>query len=409
MVISFFVQREIASIEINTPILILIAGFFIILNKGKVIKQDLELFTVLVVIVGIGTFSAIINEPSAYDFIRDLVYFTKPLILILLGYFAAKSINNWRVVFKLIINLGVLYATYHIFHTVIYTDFENATASSIRGMNGLSNVIEIFAIALILLGKKTPSFKVISRKRIELLFITLLLISFVLYFSRTLMVGLVFLILGVLNYLKLNKKGIKYGAIFLFLIIGLYTHLYSTEYNRTGNALESFLYKLKIAPSEIFSPRLDINNKAELWDHWRAYEAFCAFESLNKSSINYVSGKGFGSLIDLKFDAPLSSEGLVRYIPILHNGYVLVLYKTGVFGLFLYFVFLFYLYYQAYQKTENLQIKTFGNLLSATSSYLIFSSLIITGLYNTEEVTAVLLGLFLYLKSNSNLIERKKL
>ena len=352
LAISFIIQREITSVEINTPILALIAWGFIVLNKGKIIKKDLELLSLLVAIIGVGVVSAVFNEQSAYNFFRDLVYFTKPLILILLGYFAAKSINNWRVIFKLIINLGVLYATYHIFHTIIYTDFENATASTIRRANGLSNVIEIFAIALIILGKKTPSLSVLTKKRIEFLFLTLLLVSFVLYFSRTLIVGLVFLILGVLNYLKLNKKGIKYCAILLFLVVGLYAHLYNTEYNRTGSAIESFLYKLKIAPSEIFSPKLDINNKKELWDHWRAYEAFCALEDLDKSTINYVSGKGFGSLVDLKFDAPVSNEGLLRYIPILHNGYVLLLYKTGVLGLLLYLVFLFYLYYQAYQKTK---------------------------------------------------------
>ena len=216
-------------------------------------------------------------------------------------------------------------------------------------------------------------------------------------------VGLVFLILGVLNYLKLNKKGLKYFGLLLLMFIGLYAYLYSTELDRKGNTIESFLYKLKIAPAEIFSPKSDFNNHAELWDHWRAYEAFRAFEGLNESPTNYIYGKGFGALVDLKLPKSISSEGTERYIPILHNGYVFVLYKTGVIGLSLYLMFLFYLYYQAYQKIENREIKTFGNLLSATSLYLLFSSLIITGLYNTGEEIAVLLGIFLYLKSNAKL------
>ena len=76
--------------------------------------------------------------------------------------------------------------------------------------------------------------------------------------------------------------------------------------------------------------------------------------------------------------------------------------KGLIIGLLIYLVFLFYLYFQAYRKTDNLETKNFGNLLSATALYLIFSSLIITGLYNLQEETAMILGVFLYLKSNSN-------
>jgi O-antigen ligase len=86
----------------------------------------------------------------------------------------------------------------------------------------------------------------------------------------------------------------------------------------------------------------------------------------------------------------------------LHNGYVFILFKTGILGLFLYLVFLFKLYFQAYQKTENIEVKYFGNLLSGTALYLIISSLIITGLYNLVEETTLLLGVFMALKSNTN-------
>jgi len=216
-------------------------------------------------------------------------------------------------------------------------------------------------------------------------------------------VGLIFLVLGVLNYLKLNKKGLKYLFIITLFFIGLYTYLFTVKIDRNGKGIENFLYKLKIAPSEIFSPEIDLNDHAKLWDHWRAYEAYCAFQDLNKSSINYVAGKGFGALIDLKFSAPISSEGTVRYIPILHNGYIFILYKTGVLGLILYLFFLFTLYFQAYKKTQSLEVKNFSNLVSATSLYLIFSSLIITGLYNLQEETAMFLGVFLFLKSNSKI------
>ena len=67
-------------------------------------------------------------------------------------------------------------------------------------------------------------------------------------------VGLVLLVLGVLNYLKLNKKGLKYLGLLLLAITILYTYLFTVKIDRKGDGIENFLYKLKIAPSEIFSP-----------------------------------------------------------------------------------------------------------------------------------------------------------
>ncbi|QNM85185.1 O-antigen ligase family protein [Polaribacter pectinis] len=408
LILALIIQREVTSLEINTILLGAIAGFLIILNKGLFFKKDFELFSILILIILIGIFSSFFNAPKLYNFARDLIYFAKPLILILIGYSATRLIKDWKVIFKIIIYLGLGYAILHILHTLIYTDFKNASVSRIRNTNGLSNIIEIFSIALIILGNKTPAFKVLISKRTRTFFLTILTISFILYFSRTMLIGLIILVLGVLNYLKLNRKGLKYGLIFLILMGGLYTYLYNTELDRQGNALESFLYKMKIAPEEVFSPKLNLNNKADLWDHWRAYEAYCAFQGLNESPISYISGKGLGALIDLKFSASISSEGKIRHIPILHNGYVFILFKTGVLGLFLYLFFLFKLYFQAYRKTENLKTKYFGNLLSATALYLILSSLIITGLYNVQEETTLLLGIFVALKSNTKNTQKEK-
>lgn len=402
-VITFILQREITSLEINIIVLTTIVGLFILLNKCKLIKNDYYLISILFLIMGIGFFSAIFNKPTAYNFIRDVIYFTKPILLILLGYFFSKTINDWKLVLKSLIYLGVGYSIYHISHFLLFTNFNNLTISHIRGVNGLSNIIVMFAIALIILGNKYPKFSIFKKKSTKYFFLVLLSISFMIYFSRTMFVGLIFLVLGVLNYLKLNKKGLKYLFIITLFFIGLYTYLFTVKIDRNGKGIENFLYKLKIAPSEIFSPEIDLNDHAKLWDHWRAYEAYCAFQDLNKSSINYVAGKGFGALIDLKFSAPISSEGTVRYIPILHNGYIFILYKTGVLGLILYLFFLFTLYFQAYKKTQSLEVKNFSNLVSATSLYLIFSSLIITGLYNLQEETAMFLGVFLFLKSNSKI------
>ena len=81
-----------------------------------------------------------------------------------------------------------------------------------------------------------------------------------------------------------------------------------------------------------------------------------ALEQMNEEPVSFIIGKGFGALVDLKFKAPLSSEN-IRFIPILHNGYSYILFKTGIIGLFLYLIFLISLYYSSYIKRYSLMSK----------------------------------------------------
>jgi O-antigen ligase len=90
----------------------------------------------------------------------------------------------------------------------------------------------------------------------------------------------------------------------------------------------------------------------------------------------------------------------MRFIPILHNGYFFVLFKTGFIGLFLYLTFLLSLYFQSYKNKISIDEQIVRNFISAIGLFFIFSSLIVTGIYNLEENYTFLLGGFLYLLSN---------
>jgi O-antigen ligase len=225
----------------------------------------------------------------------------------------------------------------------------------------------------------------------------LIALSFTLYFSRMMFVGLILLVLSFTGLAKLTKKGFSYFSVLLVAIALFYVYLFNTEIRRDEPGIQSFLYKIKIAPSEIFVPAEKINEKnhAELWDHWRAYEANRAIDELNRKPVNYMFGKGFGSLIDLGFIAPLNDTGM-RFIPHLHNGYVYVLYKTGIFALVLYLIFLSFLYLQSYNKSATLLKKNTQNLIAGIGLFFIFSSLITTGIYNEHEFYMFFLGGFLF-------------
>ena len=123
------------------------------------------------------------------------------------------------------------------------------------------------------------------------------------------------------------------------------------DIERGATGIESFFYKLKIAPSEIFDAEINVEDHTQLWDNWRAYEAKKAFETMNEqeSIIPFISGMGLGALTDLDFEVPLGHQRM-QYIPHLHNGYVYVFFKSGIIGLVMLLLWLIYIYAYTYKR-----------------------------------------------------------
>ncbi|NMH25793.1 hypothetical protein G6042_11010 [Flavobacterium sp. SE-s27] len=213
--------------------------------------------------------------------------------------------------------------------------------------------------------------------------------------SRTMIVGVIIIFISIYGYSKITTKTIKIFLLIITCIGFLYAYLYSVKIDRSGNSIESFLYKVKIAPAEIFETKIDREDHKQLWDHWRGYEAKRAMALLNQNPHFYLIGAGYGSLVNLKFFAPLTDnprkdKGL-KYISELHNGIPYILYKTGFIGLIIYLLFLINLYKLIYKKF------TFETVfISAIGLFYLFSTITITGIYNTKDGIIFILGSLLY-------------
>ena len=377
------------------------------INNGKGGIKLINLQSLLFCLLIVGAVIGIFHWPIFYDYLKDLIYFLKPILLIFIGFFFARRIKNERVVLKTLILVGVIFSIYHIIHTLIYSGLSHLNISKIRAVNGLDNMLEIIAMVLIIISYKHPSINVIKHKSAKVFFLLLTFISFILYFSRSMLIGFFLITLGAMGYAKLNIKGIKYISLLVALITTFYIYLFSIDIPRDAQGFDNFLYKIKMAPAEIFIPKIDLNNHADLWDHWRAYEVSRALNDMSTKKVNYLFGKGFGSLVDLKTTVNLGGQDM-RYIPILHNGYAFVFYKTGLLGLLVYFTFLFYLYSQTYIQTHTKGREIFNNFITGLALYYLFSSLIITGIYNLIETLPLILGIMIYL-SKTSLIDNKTL
>lgn len=213
------------------------------------------------------------------------------------------------------------------------------------------------------------------------------------------MVVALVLLFSIYNYTKITKKTIQLFVILCVAVVLFYSYLFSVKIDRNGAGIESFLYKVKIAPEEIFTTKIDRENHKDLWDHWRGYEAKRAFALMEKNPSSYVFGTGYGSLVNLKFYAPLSGDKKgMKYISELHNGYIYLLYKTGIIGLFIYFFFLYRLYKRAYETSTFYTV-----IISAFGIIYVFSTLTITGTYNARDIIIILLGAFLFYDSKNAL------
>lgn len=400
--ILMIISLQWPSFEFLLVVLVFFCLFFLNLKNQKISKDFITAVLPLLLIFFVGIVSAIFYNYKFGAILKDIGYYLKPIMLIFLGYVIILSINDKLFLFKAFIYLSFLFSLIHIFKLGINPDLLQFDISNMRTIGGLSNDVELLALVFLLLSLKYPALNIFKKKSTTYLILALLSISFFLYFSRTMWLAIFLLILTSFGYAKISLKALKYIALVLVLIGGFYIYLFSIEIDREEPGISGFLYKMKIAPEEIFVPKIDLNNHAALWDHWRAYEAKMAFDQMKGHQ--YIVGRGFGSLVDLHFVAPLNEKGM-RYISHLHNGYAMIFYKTGFIGLLFYLIFILNLYLFTFYHKNAFEEIPVNNLIAAIGVYLLFSTLIISGAYNLKDVYLFALGGLLALSYKYKLIQ----
>lgn len=387
--ILLLIPLELVSFEVTFALLLIFSIFFLNKRNQEISRDFITVILFLLIIFFWGLILTFFYKYQLWDIGKDVAYFSKPILILFLGYAIIHSIKDKTFFFKAFVYMAIGFAFWHIFKIFSYPDLLKANINELRNATGLSNHVELLGLIFLILSFKFPKIQIFKNKKNTYLVLILLAISFILYFSRTMWVAVFILLLGSFGYAKISLKSIKYLGITIILVSSFYIYLFSINIPRDKPGISAFLYKMKLAPTEIFSPKIDLNNHAALWDHWRAYEAKMAFDQME--SFQYFLGRGFGSLVDLHIVAPLNEEGM-RYISNLHNGYAMVYYKTGILGLLFYLLFMLNLYlytFQAMAKNKDIPI---NNLIAALGIYLIFSTLIITGVYNLKDIYLLALG-----------------
>lgn len=335
--------------------------------------------------------------------IKDITYFLKPIVVLVLSYVLVKKQNDMFLFLKAIVFIAAFTALLHLFGIFVLGDFRDNSIHELRGDFGLDNFIEIFALYILLFSKKFLGKSIVTSRRWHYVLIIIFLLSIYLYFSRTMLVAFFLVGFSMLGYTKITTGTLKFIGLSFLLIGLLYAYLFSVKIDRNAKGVEALLYKIKIAPEEIFKTKIDRENHKELWDHWRGYEAKRAMALMKKKPTSYFFGTGYGSLINLKFKAPVGEKDM-KFISRIHNGYVFVLYKIGFTGLILYFLFLINLYLKIYNKKSSKELYFANRIIVSISVFYVFTSLIITGIYIPIDAVVFILGGLLAVEKDIKMI-----
>lgn len=394
-VIVISLQLYLPSFKANVFIQIVALGLFFFFEKISMSKNLIKTVIPLFLLFFVGFLGIQTQKYLPINIIKDIFHFIKPLLGLLIGYFFYKKINNFKQFIKTIVLIGFASAILHFGIILFFSKI--GTVSDLREF-GKDNFLELFALFFLGYYKKFQKESLFfSKTNYNIIFCTLL-ISNILYFSRTMIVVAILLWLSIQGYTKITKTSIKIIGMLTVLVLCFYVYLFSVKIDRDKSGMSSFLYKIKIAPSEILKTKVDRENHKDLWDHWRGYEAKRALALMQKNPSSFIYGCGYGSMVNLRFWAPLSNDSKgMKYISELHNGYAYVLYKTGIVGIFIYFAFLYLLYMRIYYSQD------FGTvIISGIGLVFLFSTLTITGIYNTKDVIVFILGAMLFFQKNSN-------
>lgn len=324
-----------------------------------------------------------------YFIARDITYLLKPISGLLLGYqLFHKSIKN---PFQFIVFAGVSIAIYHLILVSYGIVIEGArNVREIRFYGGYFNDFEIYTLVILIFRNK---FNLQFSKKKSYLFLAILALSSFFYLARTNFIQFVILIMAIKGFFVLTKKSITVIATVVILAIASYVAIYQYNPSRNGKGVDEFLYKIKMAPAEAFSTRINRNDWMQFNDNYRSYENIRTVQQLSYNS-SLLFGEGAGSQVDLKQKIFLGDMEL-RYISILHNGYMTVLLKVGLIGLVIYLYSIIFLFKK--KKYSDPDLINIQSLFVGTGIFLIISNWVFMGFYNPVDTKTLLIGfLFAY-------------
>ena len=342
-------------------------------------------FSALLLVGSLG-----IYENPKYDVFKDVWYVGKPMLCMTVGFVLMWNLRDLRRLLRIFVVVGAVVSVFHIIRFVQDPDLLSLSANDMRNAAGRGYLIAVVGIGAWLAAWKL-NFKLFPFGRfIDTILLLLCLVSIGLSMSRVMFLSFVLLVgavLGIVNFTD-RKKVIKIvvAIVVSFAVVMLIPKPQYVGQNATF--VEKMLFSLQEMEVRDYYSIADINTR------WRGYETARAYMTYSNGAYwQYLIGRGFGTSVDLGLFMPMGDEP-IRYAPILHNGYMYLLVKTGLMGVLVYLFFLASIVRIGnacirQEDCESRESRYTGRLIVGVACVLGASTFVVAGPFNKQTMIPV--------------------
>ena len=351
----------------------------------------------LIILIGLVNFTG----HKVHDVARDIWILLNPALALTVGYILMQNMMDLKRLLRVFIIAATLLALLHLSKVAMHPEILHKSALDIRGAGGYGFYEPGIALALFLAARKMKLKIFGEHVWLSCTAIFLCSASFIVSFSRTLDVVLILIFLSVFGWINFYSRiKVIIFSLVIVAIIGIgfmfpASHGNGVHPEMSEKILNSF-QEIKIK---------EYRDMREVGGHWRGFETAKALETFRNGTLpEYFVGRGMGALVDTHLFTPLGP--INRFIPVMHNGYMYLLVKTGILGLCLYLL-LFYRLVRVgtiLDSSECISMKYCGRLLVGFSLAFLSSTYVMSGMYGGAMLsTTMLLGALLaYVSSPRN-------
>jgi len=370
---------ELASVVVAAAL-----GGWVALNDLRVPRGLLRLSWPLLLIVVIGLFGA--SDHPLRSVARDVWYLGKSIVFLVAGFVFGWYVADLRRLLRVFVVGALAAATLHVLQFVFNPELFNESLTGVRHEAGRGYLITAIALGMLLSYRRSGLPRLYDSPWVERACVVLCLGSLVLSFSRTFFVCLLIMVfaaaggLSMLDPRRWTARRVRQFAAMAAaaLILGVVGYQAAV---RTEKGTD-FISKLGRSLDEL-SVR-EYRYRGDITLNWRGYETRMVLQDYREATgIQQLVGKGYGTLVDMGMHMKLG-DSLMRYVPVVHNGYAYLLIKTGLIGLLLYVAFFARGLLSGYRDAVSSRSDTVvcGELMFGASAVLLASTVTIAGLMN---------------------------
>lgn len=372
--------------------LLLFVGIWWVASREK-LPSDIPRFVgLLLLIVFVGLLGA--EGHDGYDVAKDVWYVTNAALALLVGYVLMLNMNDLGRFLRVFIIVGTIIAMLYLRPFIFYPVLLKLDVDTLRRLSGGGSMTPCIALG-VLMSARIGGIRLFEKNEWFFWFSSIACsLAVILSYSRTMLAVLLLILLTAFGWVSFASRGrvlVLLGALISVIAVGL--SIPADEFGLTQTMINKILFSIQeIRIANYFS-------YASINEHWRGYETLRALYTYSLGTPwQYLVGGGFGTNVDLGLFMDLGGDR-VRFAPILHNGYMYLLVKTGIVGLFLYLL----LFYRMIRKgtllslSKEPEMKYCGRLIVGLVLAFIVTSAVVSGMFNKAGMlsTSLLLGALL--------------